>query len=210
MSTEVGVFLCILNFIHGQAILVIASGGPIVDQFLTYSRYYKLSSCMGIPFGEGFKRVTLRVKRDALMCTEAFIILGIFRILVGPQYSRYSATKEPVAKIQTQPKTSAACLIRAEKGLLHQSEQLGISLMPFGGATVPNFRTDAPPNGIWALSARLTQEKAQKSENIGDGPGNVIESVYEICLTSIKAAFPITVEHHYLTVGTTHVVEDTP
>ncbi|KAH9935421.1 uncharacterized protein B0H18DRAFT_950975 [Fomitopsis serialis] len=165
MSTEVGVFLCILNFIHGQAILVIASGGPIVDQFLTYSRYYKLSSCIGITiwgriYGQstGFKRVTLRVKRDALMCTEAFIILGIFRILVGPQYSRYSATKEPVAEIQTQPKISAACLIRAEKGLLHQSEQLGISLMPFGGATVPNFRTDAPPNGIWALSARLVSD----------------------------------------------------
>ncbi|KAH9918978.1 uncharacterized protein B0H18DRAFT_957739 [Fomitopsis serialis] len=48
MSTEVGVFFCILNFIHGQAILVIASGGAILDQFLTYSRYYKLSSCMEI------------------------------------------------------------------------------------------------------------------------------------------------------------------
>ncbi|KAH9935428.1 uncharacterized protein B0H18DRAFT_950981 [Fomitopsis serialis] len=126
--------------------------GKVSDVIKTY-RIYGQST--------GFKRVTLRVKRDALMCTEAFIILGIFRILVGPQYSRYSATKEPVAEIQTQPKISAACLIRAEKGLLHQSEQLGISLMPFGGATVPNFRTDAPPNGIWALSARLTQEKAQ-------------------------------------------------
>ncbi|KAH9925518.1 uncharacterized protein B0H18DRAFT_955044 [Fomitopsis serialis] len=88
--------------------------------------------------------------------TSEEIILGIFRILVGhTQYSRYSATKEPVAEIQTQLKTSAACLIRAEKGLLHQSEQLGIPLVPFGGATVPNFRTVAPPNGIWALDGRL-------------------------------------------------------
>ncbi|KAH9918803.1 uncharacterized protein B0H18DRAFT_957798 [Fomitopsis serialis] len=93
--------------------------------------------------------------------TSEEIILGIFRILVRPQYSRYSATKEPVAEIQTQLKTSAACLIRAEKGLLHQSEQLGIPLVPFGGATVPNFRTVAPPNGIWALSKRCSEKSGK-------------------------------------------------
>ncbi|KAH9921055.1 uncharacterized protein B0H18DRAFT_956805 [Fomitopsis serialis] len=145
VTDKVGVFLYILNFIHGQAILVIAS----VDQFLTYSRYYK----------------------------DYF---GNFPHFSGTTVQQVQCHKEPVAEIQTQPKTSAACLIRAEKGPLHQSEQLGISLMPFGGATVPNFCTDAPPNGIWALIGRLTQEKAEQSENIGDGPGNVIESVYEI------------------------------
>ncbi|KAH9914857.1 uncharacterized protein B0H18DRAFT_959593 [Fomitopsis serialis] len=45
-------------------------------------------------------------------------IWGIFRILLRSQCRRYSATKEPVAGIQTQLKTSAACLIRVEKGLV--------------------------------------------------------------------------------------------
>ena len=122
MSTEVGVFLCILNFIHGQAILVIASGGPIVDQFLTYNRYYKGVQLHRIfpgficifwaqteqlhwyyhlgkvsyplwqvsdviktyrIYGQstGFKRVTLKVKRDALMCTEAFVCFFIVWIV---------------------------------------------------------------------------------------------------------------------------------
>ncbi|KAH9919883.1 uncharacterized protein B0H18DRAFT_957277 [Fomitopsis serialis] len=129
----------------------------------------------------GIKRVTLKLKRNALTCTEAHLmgktqplyilydiipilenILGIFRILSRSHCRRYSATNEPVAEIQTQPITSAACLIRAERGLVHQSEWPGIPLVPFGGATMPNFRTDAPPNGIWALIRRLTQEKVEK------------------------------------------------
>ncbi|KAH9911134.1 uncharacterized protein B0H18DRAFT_962509 [Fomitopsis serialis] len=70
--------------------------GKVSDVIKTY-RIYGQSA--------GIKRVTLRVKRNALMSTEAY-------------YSWYSATKEPVAEIQTQPKTSAACQITANSMML--------------------------------------------------------------------------------------------
>ncbi|KAH9912547.1 uncharacterized protein B0H18DRAFT_960973 [Fomitopsis serialis] len=116
--------------------------GKVSDVIKTY-RIYGQST--------GFKRVTLRVKRDATMCTEAF-------------WDHSAGDTVPLrslwlrSKLSSKPRQPAR--LGQKRGLLHQSEQLGIPFVPFGGATVPNFRMDAPPNGIWALDGRLTQEKA--------------------------------------------------